>query len=182
MNEKYKITSKIEDNEIELFERLKMCLMLNELLNKNKGKYFKYEWKTVISYISEPELRQICFAYIQVVLDTLKNFEDDVYYRNYILEINKILNFNLGVNTVGEKIFDFRNKTFHPQNKSFLNTKELYSVYFDGFIEKCEEIINVFEKIFYKLVRNKNKMISAVFNFYKTNYYKKIKKEGENLE
>ena len=182
MIDQYKITSTVEDSEIELFERLKMCLMLNELLNNNKGKKFEYEWKMVISYISEPELRQICFAYIQVVLDTLKNFEEDIYYREYILEINKILKFKLGSNTVGERIFDFRNKTFHCQNKSFFNTKELYSIYFDKFLEKCEDIINIFEKIFYKMARNKNKMIPAVLNFCKTKYYKKRKEEGEILE
>lgn len=182
MIDQYKITSTVEDSEIELFERLKMCLMLKELLDKNLGEDFKYGWKKVDSYISEFQLRQISIAYIQVVLDTLKHFEDGKNYRDYILEINRIKNIRLGNSSVGGKIFDFRNKTFHPQSKSFSNTPELYDIYFNNLVDKCNEIITIFEKIFYSLVTDKNKMLPALFKFYESKFYKRLKKEGDNYE
>ena len=153
--------------------------MLNELLKINKGKNFKYDCGKVDSYISEFQLRQISIAYIQVVIDTLKRNKNDANYNKYNIELKKVLNSKVDSVTVGTIIQDFRNKTFHPQCKSFSNTKELYSIYFNNIIEKCDEIIGIFENIFYDIVLNKQKIIKGVFKFYESDFYSKLKKEGE---
>lgn len=179
MNKKIINDSKFTDGEIELFERLKMCLMLNELYNKYKEKKFIYKDNTVDSYISNFQLKQISIAYIKVVIDTLRKFEDDCNYKKYILDLNKILKIQINKKSIASILKDFRDKTFHPQNKSFSNTRELYSIYFDDLDKRCEEIITILKKIFNYLISDKSKMVKATFDFYESSFYSKLKKVGE---
>lgn len=178
MKNKYKVSRDVfEDNEIELLERLKMCLMLYELYEKNKKIDFLCSRKGCDSYISSFQLKQIYIAYMHVVVDMLKkNFSNKDPYRTYVSNINEIL-----CKGSSKVIKDFRDKTFHFQNKSFSNTKELYNLYLDNTEEDTEKIIKIFKNLFNLFLADYNKMINTMFAFYGTKFYKNIKRKREEL-
>ena len=169
--------NKFTDKEIELFERIKMCLMLNELYNRYKDK--DYEKNMLETYINSFQLRQIYIAYIHVVIETLNSFRNDNIYNKYLLKLDKILDININNNKISIILKNFRNKTFHPQQKSFSNTKELFNMSFDNLDEECEKIIVIFKEIYKCFIDNKDKMINAYFGFYNSKFYSRLKKEGE---
>lgn len=160
------------DNEIELFERLKMCLMLNELYEKNRDVKFMCSREGCESFISSFQLKQIYIAYIYVVFDQLNiRFSSNEIYKPYIIRIKKILPLS-----ISKKLKDFRDKTFHSQNKSFSNTKELYDFYVD-YEKQMTEVTLIYKELFQYFLRNSKKMINSTFDFYESKFYRKIKKE-----
>ena len=173
------IKQEYNDKQIELFERLKMCLMLNELYNKYKKHLLVYKNNGDESHINFFQLRQLSFAYIYVVIETINNISDDILVKDCYSEIQKILNIKIDEDNISDILKRFRNKTFHSQKKSFSNTKELYNIYFDDLDKKCEKIINIFEKMFSYIISDKEKMINATFRFYESEFYSKLKNVGD---
>ena len=121
----------MNEKELALYEKIKMCCMLKEQYDKipEKSNKITYEDTDRFSCIDKKMAKQIYIAYLYVVIDGIEKSGIKIKKKD---EFNKLINTEYKNNgkkiTLKKILYEYRNKTFHNQQKTYYNNDYLYNL------------------------------------------------------
>lgn len=138
----------MNEKELALYEKIKMCCMLKEQYDKipEKENKFTYEDTDRFSCIDKKMARQIYIAYLYVVINGIEESRiriekqdefDTLKEQEYEINGKKIC--------LKEILKDYRNKTFHNQKRTYYNYDKLYNVDLANCIEDINKMVKILE-------------------------------------
>ena len=118
----------MNEKELALYEKIKMCCMLKEQYDKipEKENKFSYEDTDRFSCIDKKMARQIYIAYLYVVIEGIEQSGIQIKKQD---EFNRLKETKYTINgkrvCLKEILKDYRNKTFHNQKRTYYNHNKL---------------------------------------------------------
>lgn len=172
----------MNEKELALYEKIKMCCMLKEQYDKipEKENKFSYEDTDRFSCIDEKMARQIYIAYLYVVIEGIEQSGIQIKKQD---EFNRLKETKYTINgkrvCLKEILKDYRNKTFHNQKRTYYNHNKLYNldlVCCDLEIDKMIEILkyNIKHNIMIEIQSNINILNSEFMKKGYVTYLKNI--------
>lgn len=138
----------MNEKELALYEKIKMCCMLKEQYDNipEKSNKITYEDTDRFSCIDKKMARQIYIAYLYVVIDGIEQSGIQIKKQD---EFNRLKETKYTINEkrvcLKEILKDYRNKTFHNQKRTYYNYDKLYNVDLVNCIEDINKMAKILE-------------------------------------
>ena len=161
----------MNERELALYEKIKMCCILKEQYNNIPEKTNKISFEDLEkkSYIDKLYSKQIYIAYLYVVIEEIEQSDIQIKKQDEFDRL-KEQEYNInGKKLCLEKILkDYRNKTFLNQDKKYFNYDKLYNVDLANSMKDINEVIKILE---YNLELN---LFTFGLNQINSNYFKDL--------
>ena len=172
----------MNEKELALYEKIKMCCMLKEQYDNipEKTNKITFEELEKKSYIDKQYARQIYIAYLYVVIEGIEKSRIQIQKQD---EFDKLKEKEYDINgkklCLKEILKDYRNKTFHNQKRTYYNHNKLYNldlVCCDLEIDKMIEILkyNIKHNIMIEIQSNINILNSEFMKKGYVTYFKNM--------
>ena len=138
----------MNEKELALYEKIKMCCMLKEQYDNIPEKTNKISFENLEkkSYIDKQYAKQIYIAYLYVVIEGIEESGIQIKKQD---EFDRLKGQEYDINgkklRLEEILKDYRNKTFHNQKRTYYNYDKLYNVELAKCIENINEMIKILE-------------------------------------
>ena len=138
----------MNEKELALYEKIKMCCMLKEQYDNIPEKTNKISFEDLEkkSYIDKKYAKQIYIAYLYVVIEGIEKSRIQIQKQD---EFDKLKEKEYDINgkklCLKEILKDYRNKTFHNQKRTYYNYDKLYNVDLANCIEDINKMVKILE-------------------------------------